>query len=158
MWGARSEQAQDPSAALGRIASRSSDDIWGICFRGDWCGNRWLPSKHVLLNMPSILLFQSRELHHKASGGNSTRDAIERQFPAGVLPGSFSHMPGDWHRKGNLIYVSFDWKSFFFAVPFILQFRVLRRQIVKRAGFSVFAEGTGLDHRMPCGMIQRALP
>ena len=61
--------------------------------------------------MPSILLFQSRELHHKASGGNSTRDAIERQFPAGVLPGSFSHMPGDWHRKGNLIYVSFDWKS-----------------------------------------------
>ena len=53
---------------------------------------------------------------------------------------------------------SFPAGMVFFAVPFILQFRVLRRQIVKRAGFSVFAEGTGLDHRMPCGMIQRALP
>ena len=46
--------------------------------------------------------FQSRALHHKVSEGNLTQNATPRQFPAGALPGSFSHMPEDWHRTDSL--------------------------------------------------------
>ena len=100
--GCQIQIAQAPTASPSRIASQFSDDRWGICFFGNWCGNRWLLSKHVLPNRSSILFFQSRALHHKVSEGNLTQNATLRQFPAGALPGSFSHTPEDWHRTDSL--------------------------------------------------------
>ena len=86
-------------------------------------GNRGFPFMPLLTLPPNIPSASRRHiLRRQVSiflrvplGGNGRTAGLQTILftwpPAGALPGSFSHMPGDWHRKGNLIYVSFDWKS-----------------------------------------------
>ena len=67
---------------------RFADDRWDTYFPGNWCGSKWMPSRHVLPGMSNILPFPNRGPHHTQSGEHSAQGAIGRQFPAGGLPGN----------------------------------------------------------------------
>lgn len=89
---------------------RFADDRWDTYFPGNWCGSKWMPSRHVLPGMSNILPFPNRGPHHTQSGEHSAQGAIGRQFPAGGLPGSFFHTPEDWHSTDSWTPAWCDWQ------------------------------------------------